>query len=372
MNEHSSQHHKRRQTRLKRLNLGILAWVVAFALALYGWWLGQLDMTVEGFGLIGALVLLFLLGNHVAIRSGWSERFRDPSMTLVHMLVAVPVSLYIIAQAGDTHALFLLLFIIVAFFGVFQLRKEEFALFSVASVVGYGFILLGEFLESPSGDNRVLLLEFGVFAIVMFWLAFIGSYVADMRRRLSQKNRELEEVSGHLKHLSEHDELTGLPNRRQLISNLERAAEESSDGGPGFSVAELDLDNFKRINDRYGHQAGDEVLAELAQRAAAELRGADAVMRVDETVAEFGRFGGEEFLALLPETDLDGARRAAERLRKAIAESPFETSAGPIDCSASIGVAQHRPGESVNQTIARADEALYSAKHNGRNRVAAA
>ncbi len=359
-----------RKLRLRRLRLGMLSWIMAFALAIYAWSLNLLEMSLVQFALVGTTVLVLLLALHLAIRTGWSERFRDPSLTLFHILAATLVSLYIIGHADEARAILLMLFIVAAFFGVFQLRKEEYVMVALVAVFGFTMIVIDKIVGSDDADQRtLLLLELGVFAVVMFWIAFIGSNVAHLRRKLSQHNRDLKRVARNLKHIAEHDDLTGLPNRRQLIARLELAHAMAETGDQHFSVAVLDLDHFKRVNDRHGHQAGDEVLAQMAHRAREVLRGADEVVRIDDSVPDIGRFGGEEFLAILPGTDMEGARLAAERLRQAIAEQPFETKAGNIECTVSIGVAEHRSGEPVHQTVGRADAALYRAKSRGRNRI---
>ncbi|WP_181918282.1 MULTISPECIES: GGDEF domain-containing protein [unclassified Wenzhouxiangella] len=358
---------------MSRLRMATLAWALSAGLTVTAWVMGLLEMGALEMGMLVLTVLGALLFFHMALRSGWSNRFRDPSMTLPHILLSVLVGLWIISRAGEARTILLMLFIISTFFGAFQLRQREFMLVALVAVAGYTAITVRDlFSEQIQASTEVVVLELVGFAMMMVWLAWFGAYIARMRRMLSRRNRELREVSARLQHLAEHDELTGLPNRRRLIARLEAAADRARKSGVIFSVAVLDLDHFKRINDRYGHQAGDEVLTELARRASGVLRDADAVMRVDETVADFGRFGGEEFLAVLPDTDLAGARRAAERLRRAIAEAPFETTTGSVECTASIGVAEHQAGESINRTIARADEALYRAKDHGRNRVSSA
>ncbi|WP_376695287.1 GGDEF domain-containing protein [Wenzhouxiangella sp. EGI_FJ10305] len=361
------------QVRMNRLRMATLAWALSAVLTAAAWAMGLLEMGALELASLVLIVLAGLLFFHVALRSGWSNRFRDPSMTLAHILLSVLVGLWVISRAGEARTILLLLFIISTFFGAFQLRQREFMLVALIAVAGYTAITIRDlFTERIEASTQVIVLELLGFAMMMVWLAWFGAYIARMRRTLSRRNRELREVSARLQHLAEHDELTGLPNRRRLIARLEAAAKVARDSGAVFSVAVLDLDHFKRVNDQYGHQAGDEVLTELANRASGVLRGADAVVRVDETVADFGRFGGEEFLAVLPDTDLAGARLAAERLRRAIADEVFETTTGSVECTTSIGVAEHQPGESINHTIARADEALYRAKHDGRNRVGSA
>lgn len=360
----------RMAVRLRRLRMAMLAWTISVFLTVAAWALGLLDV---GFVEMGALVLIVLFSQlffHVAIRSGWSRRFRDPSMTLAHILVAVLIGLWIISKAGEARTILLFLFIIAALFGAFELRHRNFMLVALVAVAGYTVITLADLLTGDLGSSsQIVVLELLGFSALMVWLAWFGSHIAEMRRTLSRRNRDLQQLSERLEHLALHDDLTGLPNRRQLIGRLEAIASASRTSHKPFAVAVLDLDHFKKVNDRHGHQAGDEVLSEVAQRATGLLRGADAMLRVDETLGDIGRFGGEEFLVILPDTNLTGAGLAAERLRREIADRPFETSDGKVSCTASIGVAEHIPGEPFNRTIARADEALYRAKEAGRNRV---
>ncbi len=356
--------------RLYRLRMAMLAWAVSTVLVVAAWTLGLLDVGKVEMATLVLIVLASQLFFHVALRSGWSQRFRDPSMTLAHILVAVMIGLWIINKAGDGRTILLTLFIMAAFFGAFELRHRQFMLVAVVAVAGYTLITVRDLIGGDIGSSsQVVVLELTGFAALMVWLAWFGSHIAEMRRTLSRRNRELRDLSERLKHLADHDELTGLPNRRRLISRLEMLAAASRASGTPFCVAVLDLDHFKTVNDENGHQVGDEVLSQLARRAVDLLRGGDDLVRIDDTVADIGRFGGEEFLLLLPQTERSGAGLAAERLRQVIADTPFETSAGPITCTASIGVAEHEPEEPVHRTIARADEALYAAKSAGRNQV---
>jgi diguanylate cyclase (GGDEF)-like protein len=361
---------ERDRIRLRRLRMAMLAWAVSLFITATAWALGLLRADYVEMGLLLTLVLASLLFFHVALRSGWSKRFRDPSMTLAHILFATLVALWVIGSAAEARTMLLMLFILAVLFGAFQLRQREFMLVTTVAVAGYTAIVVRDIVTGEiATSTELVVLELAGFATVMVWLAWFGSYISRLRRTLSRRNRELHQATERLQHLAEHDELTGLPNRRRLISRLEAAAQSSSRGGSGFTVAVLDLDRFKQVNDCHGHQAGDDVLSEFARRATALLRGADWLVRVDDTVADIGRFGGEEFLAILPDTDLTGAGMAAERLRKEVSDTPFNTCDGPVTCTVSIGVAEHQPGEGVHRTIARADEALYAAKSGGRNRV---
>ena len=360
---------RHRKLRLQRLNLAIYGWAVALALVFFATTLGYTQLGLLELGVISIAVLAMLLAMHIGLRLSWTSRLSDPSLTLPHMLVAALVALYVIGHAGEARTILLLPFIIVLLFGVFQLRKEGYALVAAVCVVGYGLILFRNIASHDSVADKLLALEFATFAVTMFWVAFFGTHVANLRRTLSERNRELDAASEHLRHLSEHDELTGLSNRRRILVQLEQARQMAEHNQRPFCVALLDIDHFKRINDQHGHQVGDEVLAELAERVERVLRDSDQLLRMDAADSEIGRFGGEEFLTLLSGTDLQGAMIAAERLRQAIGEKPFSTDVGEIPCTVSIGVAEYRPGEEVHQTIGRADDALYQGKDQGRDRV---
>jgi diguanylate cyclase (GGDEF)-like protein len=132
-----------------------------------------------------------------------------------------------------------------------------------------------------------------------------------------------------------------------------------------FSICIFDLDHFKLLNDDYGHLAGDRILRGFAKRVRGELRTMDAVNR-SEHRRSFGRFGGEEFIAILPATNLEGGARAAERIRKSVHDRVFDDA---YKVTVSVGVAEYKRGETVSQLLKRADQALYQAKDNGRDRV---
>ncbi len=158
------------------------------------------------------------------------------------------------------------------------------------------------------------------------------------------------------------DGLTGLHNRRYLESHIDLLVNEAADRNKPLSLITLDIDHFKRINDTYGHDAGDEVLREFAVRLRRCVRGIDIACR----------YGGEEFVIAMPDTDRAVGAMVAERIRDRIASEPFSIHKGQkqIAVTASVGMALHLRGErSPDTLLKRADEALYEAKRNGRNRV---
>jgi two-component system cell cycle response regulator len=176
-------------------------------------------------------------------------------------------------------------------------------------------------------------------------------YVDILRKRI---DRGLE--------LSIVDQLTGLYNRRYMLNQLEQWRKRSESGGGPVSVVSLDIDHFKAINDRYGHQAGDQVLESFAKRLRQNIRPKDIACRP----------GGEEFLVIMPETNGEQAQMGAERIRHAIADEPFTVGVQDacLKVTVSAGVATFLDeGETVTDLLHRADQALYAAKQAGRNQV---
>lgn len=171
---------------------------------------------------------------------------------------------------------------------------------------------------------------------------------------------ERKRVEAELQRLAATDPLTGLANRRHFMSTAEAETARARRYDNPLSVIIADLDHFKKINDRHGHAKGDEALVEIAKRCLEGVRMSDV----------FARFGGEEFAALLPMTTLPQAELLANRLRLMIEQLEIETDEGPMSLTVSFGVAQFSPKDgSIENTLNRADKALYAAKTAGRNRV---
>jgi len=160
------------------------------------------------------------------------------------------------------------------------------------------------------------------------------------------------------------DPLTALHNRRYMMSHLETLFEEAAARDKPVSVLMVDIDYFKSVNDTYGHDAGDAVLREFAERVRRNIRGIDLACRL----------GGEEFVVVMPDTDLAKAYLIGERLRQCIAAAPFYVGEGAcaLRVTASVGVATiESPDDTPSLILKRADQALYCAKRDGRNRVVA-
>ncbi len=165
---------------------------------------------------------------------------------------------------------------------------------------------------------------------------------------------------GEMRRMATHDALTGLPNRRQLEDGGAEIVEQARADGDAVALLLCDLDRFKRINDTHGHAVGDEVLRAIAQRLADLTRPQDLL----------ARFGGEEFVILLPGTDEVTGAAIAQRIRRGISAQPVQTSAGEMSATISIGLASSAPAAvPMSDLLREADRALYEAKAQGRDRV---
>ena len=203
-------------------------------------------------------------------------------------------------------------------------------------------------------EQRTQLMRTQALALALFVALLGGAIWFAAHKRLEARR---------LGKLAMGDELTGLPNRRALLQRLETELERARRHAQPLSVLMVDADHFKAINDTHGHAAGDQVLRHLAALLTKALRAGDWV----------GRLGGEEFLAVLPDASLEHTRSIAERMREAIAAAPCATPHGVLAITVSIGAATHRgDGETSAALLQRADGALYTAKTEGRNRVAVA
>ena len=188
----------------------------------------------------------------------------------------------------------------------------------------------------------------GVFVIVAF--------LVYRDRTLSAYNRRLQQLNAKLEEMSYSDQMTGVANRHRLHAKFRAEIARAKRIGKGFAVVMLDLDHFKVINDQHGHDIGDAVICEFAERLAETVREYDLV----------GRWGGEEFLIICPETDSHAAEVLGEALRTRIAGQDF-----PIvgQLTVSVGVTEYQPNEPLDNCIKRADQALYAAKGAGRNQT---
>lgn len=286
---------------------------------------------------IGAFYALF--------RTGWNKRVRDRSLTIPMMVCASCAVTFALYYVGPARPVFLLMYPVILFFGVFRLNTRSLIGVSALALSGYALVI-ALLLYSPAGLVRphIEMLQWMVLATVLIWFSFMGGYVNHLHSRLKE---------------SEYDELTGIYTRRRILEVLQHEQIRCDRGAGPLCICMLDIDRFKHVNDSFGHAAGDEVLRRSVDVSQRELRAIDFM----------GRYGGEEFLLVLTQTGIEGARECAERVRKQTEAAGFTLSGSERQMTVSIGVAQYRPGESMRETLERADAALYRAKAGGRNRI---
>jgi diguanylate cyclase (GGDEF)-like protein len=303
-----------------------------------------------------AIVTALILGFFGVFRLGLNLRFPDPSLTVFQMLAAVLTMLFVVYRAPDTRLAFAAFFFVALMFGMLRSSGTKLAVLGFVSLAAFALVIWGRYANNHDAEMlRLDMLQLVVIAMTFPWLVFIGGRVKRLQRDLVDVNIKLEDIEEKAR----HDDLTGVYNRRALMAAMEEAKQRAHAAGEPLSICVIDLDLFKRYNDEFDHLTGDQVLRIFAQAVRDGLRSTDV----------FGRYGGEEFVQIMPHTALAGAMLDAERLRNRIStlDIPIARSIGPL--TVSVGVAQYRPGETIVQTFARADGALYKAKLLGRNRV---
>jgi diguanylate cyclase (GGDEF)-like protein len=245
-------------------------------------------------------------------------------------------------------------------FGVLRLSIAKMLGVAVLFIAGYALVLFRDItLVRAANETYLLGLQLWITAAAFFWFALFAGYVGRLRKKTADANTKLEAALQQVQKLVSYDELTGLHTRRHILDILTREKGRSDRSGRGFCLFMIDLDHFKSINDNFGHAVGDSTLRHFAECIAPMLRPSDVM----------ARFGGEEFLLLGMDTDLQGAVTVAERIRSATESMQVPGLPAQQRVTASIGVAEFRPAESINQALQRADMALYAAKLGGRNRV---
>ncbi len=270
---------------------------------------------------------------------------------------------YFSSGAGE---LVLGMYMTVLMFAVFHVDRKMLLKLVAGSLASYLFVIAVQLVSAPA---LVLPLQdslrFLILAGIAGWACMFRRQLSELRNRLQDRNEELQRLVDKVSKIAAVDDLTKSFNRRHIMEVLTRERARATRQGHVFSVLLFDIDNFKHINDQYGHLVGDQVLQDFAQRVKKELRGIDTLNPTDHK-RSFGRYGGEEFIAVLPNSALQGAERVAERVRRIIYEQAFRKI---YTISVSVGVAQYQQGETIPQLLTRTDDALYQAKSDGRNLV---
>lgn len=300
--------------------------------------------------IVQLVVFALTAANLVWTRLGGSVHIAGRNLVVVMGVLAA----YLIVSGGEenTGPLWTLAYPPLVFF-LQGYRAGSFIVVSVA-------VLFGIILYSPG--NLFTLTEYSDAFKIRYLAAFLlcasVGFIYEYSRSRAQK--ELVETATKLDRYARTDPLTDLANRRDMLDNLARENYRFERSGRIYSVLVCDIDHFKMINDRWGHRCGDTILVQIGKLLSSNLKRQDYV----------ARWGGEEFLVLLTDTDESDAGKVAERIRRSIEETPFNCDGtGELSITMSVGYASCDRGLSVDQLIHRADVGLYAAKHAGRNRV---
>ncbi len=347
----------RRQRRcIKVLLLSVVLYGVSICLMAYGGLLGIIDPAVTRW--LGGFLALAMSTFYLIMRSGANLRLREPTMSLPQAFVAQSVIATGYAFTGPIHASTLMLYMLVIVFGLFDMRANYGRIVTAYTLVLAGAVMVWRSHTLPQlYIAQYEIIYFALLATGLGVTSRLSLQLSTMRARLKSHKAQLESALAHIHELATHDELTGLANRRHILAQLEEHARRQARGGPSFYVAMADLDHFKSINDTHGHAVGDEALCTFAREALKQLRTTDVI----------GRWGGEEFLLLLPETPPGDPNVGIERLRSALATCPASAQVAGLRVRFSLGIARYRDGEAIGETIERADRAVYAAKEAGRN-----
>ncbi|WP_374594535.1 GGDEF domain-containing protein [Aquabacterium sp.] len=310
---------------------------------------------------VAAYEITGFLALYAVLRSGRTRHLRDPALTLLQILLGLSALVlnYAFVEASRNVALPLLSLVLV--FGMYRLTPGQILLAGGATVVMLLAMLLVMWrVHEPGFDVAEQSLNVVLAAVTLPMFAMVARRLAQMRQRNVRQKADMAEAIEQLHHLATRDGLTGLVNRRHMMAQLADEQLRLARSQRACCVALLDIDHFKRVNDTHGHQMGDSVLIGFARQVVEVLPGPDAVCR----------WGGEEFLVLMPEMAQAEARAAIERLLRRIDIAlPAHADGSPWRVTLSAGLAEVRAGETLQRAIERADAALYRAKQAGRDRL---
>ncbi|MFC0252619.1 GGDEF domain-containing protein [Massilia consociata] len=317
---------------------------------------GQAATAVIAFAAVGALSF------YLMIRFGARIGLKPDQLAVSQAVFSLVCGGWAYAISGPLRAAVLLMTVVIIVFCMFAARPRQTLMLSVGTIAGMGATMWWLQAHDPAGFPPMTeLLTFGYLAGALLATAVLSGEMHKLRSRLKRQRRELTEALETIRVLATVDELTSLVNRRRMHEVLEEQERRQPSGGQhgkGCCVALLDIDFFKQVNDRYGHATGDAVLRCFSQAARASLRAEDVL----------ARWGGEEFLLLLPDASPEDARTVLERMAERVHTMPVP---GLDDrcISFSAGLATRHAGEPFAEAIGRADKALYRAKEAGRDRI---
>lgn len=296
----------------------------------------------------------------ISVRAGWTAHWDDPAMALPQILWAVTACAVAYLIVGEAKAVIPGALAVSLLFAALNLKVRQILIVSAYTlVVLMGAVMMD--LQNPGAPSLELEIAYAAAMVVMVMgCIFLSLRLHLLRRRLHIQRQELQAALAANRELASRDPLTGLLNRRHMRERLALEQRRCLRGTHTMLLAQMDIDHFKVINDTYGHGMGDTALIAFADAVRNNIRSSDVL----------SRWGGEEFVLLLSDTHLEGARLSLERVRMAVQAATVHDDLPELKMTVSIGLSSHVPGETLEATLSRADAALYAAKRAGRNQVA--
>jgi diguanylate cyclase (GGDEF)-like protein len=321
----------------------------------------QVSAGLAGEQAVAALTLFGLAGNvgfYFLIRNSRSLNLTPAQLSVYQGRFAIIGACLGYTLVGPIRGASLVVLLVILIFCAFTLPAKKTYSLSLFSVVLLGASMLAmRIADSTTFDVRTELIHFVLVGTMVIVVGILTGRMSDLRITLRQQKAELVQALARIQEMADRDELTHLLNRRSMLNRLqlEKLRPEKS----ATCVALLDIDHFKRINDTYGHAAGDAVLRRFADEGSTMLRPTDVL----------ARWGGEEFLLLLPNTDLASAKGVVERFCAGISQTLHHHHGLRFSVTVSAGVVELASNEQYASGISRADALLYQAKADGRNQV---
>jgi len=335
-------------------SVAIMALVLVLA-ALLG--LIEAEVAVGGCLALGALAGI----SHALVRFGHSARFSEADFVSAQLAATFVLLAWLTYAAGDTPSAISVLYLVAMLYGMLQLDRSRLAVLGAVGAVTHGTALFMLIDQGYRINLAAAWTQFGALVLAFAWFTYTAGILLRLRARLSEAHRKIHELGLEANERASRDTLTGVFHHHHLMEALEREIARAERVGKPLSIARVDLDWLGSVNEVHGTAAGDIALKRFTAAAASALRDVDV----------FGRYGGKEFLALMPDTDLKGAVIAAERIRAAVGREPVPEVQGRRHLSCTLGVAEHRKGENTRILIGRAEAGLIYAKAAGRDRVVA-
>jgi diguanylate cyclase len=330
----------------------------AFSLALYGF-AGTTGFITAPLYL--ACTLLTVACFAVLSDAHFNDRFKDHYLVVQQMVVSFLLLLAFTYMLPEVGSVFICSLFVTVAFGSLRATIRQIALTWTGVTMGLALLLLltDTPITIPHGTPLERFATLFMLAVTLGRCMMVGLFSSVLRESFYNRGLALKEAYQRIEELAELDELTGSYNRRSIMQTLREEMERSVISKAPCSLALIDLDFFKRINDRFGHPIGDEALRTFAITLFANIRSIDRL----------GRYGGEEFLLLLPGTNGEEALKLLDRLRLIVADIDWDSIAEGVMVTMSAGVVALQRDETADSVLARADAALYRAKEQGRNRV---